>query len=59
MYILPIILLGVLLVIVFGANAMKKKGQLSESGYQNVLSISSIIVTIGAVLLLYMRIRGR
>ena len=58
MYILPIMLLGAF-VIVFGANSMKKKGQLSESGYQNVLSISSIIVTIGAVLLLYMRLRGR
>jgi hypothetical protein len=59
MYILPIILLGVLLVIVFGANSMKKKGQLTESGYQSLLSISSIIVTIGALVLLYTRLRGR
>jgi hypothetical protein len=59
MYILPIILLGVLFVIVFGANSMKKKGQLSESGYQNLLSISSILVTIGALLLLFVRLRSR
>ena len=59
MYILPIVLLGVLLVIVFGANSMKKKGQLSESGYQNLLSVASIFVTIVALLLLYLRLRGR
>jgi hypothetical protein len=59
MYILPIILLGVLLVIVFGANSMKKKGQLSESAYQNLLSASSVLVTIAALLLLYVRLRGR
>lgn len=59
MYIVPILLLAALLGIVFGANSMKKKGQLSESAYQNLLSISSIIVTIAALLLLFARLRGR
>ena len=59
MYLLPILLLGVLFVIVFSANSMKKKGQLSESGYQKLLSASSILVTIVALLLLFLRLRGR
>lgn len=59
MYIIPIILLAALLVIVFAANSMKKKGRLTESGYQNVLSVSSIIVTIAALLMLWVRLRGR
>ena len=59
MYIVPIILLGVLLVIVFGANSMKKQGRLSEAGYQNLLSVASILVTIAALVMLWTRLRGR
>jgi len=54
---IPILLLAVLLVVVFTANSMKKKGKLSESAYQTVLSAASILVTIGALLVLFMRLR--
>jgi hypothetical protein len=59
MLMIPILLLAVLLVIVFSANSMKKKGQLTESAYQNLLSAASILVTIAALLVLYVRLRGR
>lgn len=57
--IVPIILLAVLLVVVMSANSMKKKGMMTESAYQTLVSVSSIIVTIGALVVLFIRIRGR
>jgi hypothetical protein len=59
MFTIPIILLAVLLVIVFATNSMKKKGQLSESAAQMILSGMSILVTIAALLILFIRLRGR
>lgn len=55
---LPLILLGALIVIVMTANAMKKKGTMTESTYQTVVSVASIIVTVAAVAMLYLRLRG-
>jgi uncharacterized protein YybS (DUF2232 family) len=57
--ILPIVLLAVLLVVVIGANSMKKKGTMTESAYQTVISVCSIIVTVAALGVLFMRVRGR
>lgn len=55
---LPIILLVVLIIIVVSANSMKKKGTMTESTYQTLVSVSSIVVTIVAIALLIMRLRG-
>jgi hypothetical protein len=58
MFLVPVILLAALLVVVFIGNSMKKKGSMSESAYQNLVSASSVVVTIAALAVLYMRIRG-
>ncbi|MEK7403430.1 MAG: hypothetical protein AABZ80_13830 [Gemmatimonadota bacterium] len=58
MFIVPIILLAALLVVVFAGNSMKKKGSMSEAAYQNLVSASSVIVTLVALAVMYMRIRG-
>jgi hypothetical protein len=58
MYIVPILLLAVLLVIVLSANAMKKKGSMTESAYQTLVSASSVIVTLAALVVLFLRVRG-
>ena len=55
---LPLILLGALIVIVMTANAMKKKGTMTESTYQTVVSVASTIGTVAAVAMLYLRLRG-
>ena len=58
MYIVPVILLIVLMVVVMSANSMKKKGAMTESAYQNLVSILSILVTVAALLVLFMRLRS-
>lgn len=58
MFIVPIILLAVLLVVVISGNSMKKNGSMSESAYQNLVSVSSVVVTVAALVVMYMRIRG-
>ena len=55
---LPLLLLGALIVIVMTANSMKKKGTMTESTYQMLVSVASIIVTVAAVVMLYLRLRG-
>jgi hypothetical protein len=57
MFIVPFVLLAVLLVVVLVANSMKKKGTMSESAYQTLISVSSIVVTIAAIAVMYVRIR--
>jgi len=59
MFIVPVILLAVLLGVVIGANSMKKKGTMTESAYQTLISVCSIIVTIAALSVLFVRMRGR
>lgn len=58
MFIVPIILLAVLLVVVISANSMKKKGTMTEQAYQTLVSVSSIVVTIAALIVLFLRVRG-
>ena len=58
MFLVPVGLLAVLLIIVISGNSMKKKGSMSESAYQSLVSVSSIVVTIAALVVMYMRIRG-
>ena len=58
MPIIPIILLAALLVVVVSGNSMKKKGLMSENAYQNLVSISSVVVTVAALVAIYLRMRG-
>lgn len=58
MYIVPILLLAALVIIVLSANAMKKKGSITESAYGTLVSVCSVVVTIAALVLLFMRVRG-
>lgn len=58
MYIVPVILLVVLIVVVISANSMKKKGSMTESAYGNLVSILSVLVTVVALVFLFMRLRG-
>jgi heme/copper-type cytochrome/quinol oxidase subunit 2 len=57
MLIVPIVLLVALLIIVAVANAKRKKGEMSDASYQTLVSVSSIIVTIGALVVLFLRLR--
>ena len=59
MFIVPIILLAALFVVMWGANSMKKKGSMTESSYQTLISVSSIIVTIAALTVMFARMRGK
>ena len=58
MLIVPISLLAVLVVVVFISNSQRKKGAMSESSYATLVSVASIIVTIAALVFLFMRLRG-
>ena len=58
MYIVPVILLVVLIVVVVSANSMKKKGSMTESAYGNLVSILSVLVTVAALVVLFVRLRG-
>jgi hypothetical protein len=58
MFIVPVVLLAVLLVVVFTANSMRKKGTMTDQAYQTLVSVSSIVVTIAALVVLVMRMRG-
>ncbi len=58
MYIVPVVLLIVLIVVVISANSMKKKGSMTESAYGNLVSIMSVLVTVVALVILFMRLRG-
>lgn len=58
MYIVPVILLVVLIVVVASANSMRKKGAMTESAYSNLVSILSVLVTVVALVFLFMRLRG-
>ena len=58
MYIVPVILLVGLIVVVISANSMKKKGSMTESAYGNLVSILSVLVTVVALVILFMRLRG-
>ena len=53
-----IALLVVLVAVVLFANAQKKKGVMSESAHQTFVSAAAILVTITALAVLVMRLRG-
>ena len=53
-----IALLVALVAVVVVANGQKKKGAMSESAHQTLVSACSIIVTLAAVTVLILRIRG-
>jgi hypothetical protein len=57
MFIVPIILLAVLLIAVLTANSMKKKGTMTEQAYGTLVSVLSIAVTVGALIVLFLRLR--
>jgi uncharacterized membrane protein YhaH (DUF805 family) len=52
-------LLVALVAVVLFANSQKKKGAMSESAHQTLVSTVSILVTIAALAVLVMRLRGR
>ena len=58
MFFVPVIMLIALIVVVIGGNSMKKKGSMSESAYQNLVSVASVIVTVAALAVVYLRMRG-
>jgi heme/copper-type cytochrome/quinol oxidase subunit 2 len=58
MFIVPIILLVILLGIVIVANQRKKEGAMTETAYQKLVSLASVIVTVAALVVMFMRLRG-
>ena len=57
MFIVPIILLAILLIVVLAANSMKKKGTMTEQAYGTLVSVLSVVVTVGALAVLFLRLR--
>ena len=55
---IPIILFVVLVVVVVGAKASRKKGSMTEAAYSNLVSSVSVVITIVALVVLYMRLKG-
>jgi hypothetical protein len=55
---IPIILFVILVAVVVGANASRKKGSMTEASYSNLVSAVSVIVTIVALIVLYTRLKG-
>jgi hypothetical protein len=51
-------LLVALVAVVIFAHGQKKKGAMSESAHQTLISVCSIVVTVAAVTVLILRIRG-
>jgi hypothetical protein len=58
MLFLLIALLVALIAVVAFANSRKKAGAMSDSTHQTLISVCSIVVTIAALAVLMMRIRG-
>jgi len=58
MLILPIALLAVLLIVVAAARSKKKQGTMTEASYRTLVSATAVVVTIGALIVLFMRMRG-
>jgi uncharacterized membrane protein YhaH (DUF805 family) len=54
-----IALLIILVAVVVYANGQKKKGAMSDSTHQTLVSGVSILVTVVSLLVLVMRLRGR
>lgn len=54
---IPILLLVVLIAVVASAHAMRKKGTMTEAAYSKLVSGASVVVTVAALAVLYMRLR--
>lgn len=57
LYLLIALLVALVAVVLF-ANSQRKKGAMSDSAHQTLVSICSIVVTIAALVVLYVRLRG-
>jgi hypothetical protein len=57
LYFLIALLVALVAVVVF-ANGQRKKGAMSDSTHQMLVSACSIVVTLAAVAVLVMRLRG-
>jgi heme/copper-type cytochrome/quinol oxidase subunit 2 len=55
---IPLVLFVILVAVVVGANASRKKGSMTEAAYSNLVSAVSVVVTIVALVVLYMRLKG-
>jgi hypothetical protein len=55
---IPIILFVVLVAVVIVANSRRKSGQMSDAAYSRVVSGASVAVTIAALAVLFMRLKG-
>lgn len=59
MFLVPIVLVAALFGLVGAANSMKKKGAITESAYQTLVSVSSMVVTLASLAVMFVRLRGR
>jgi hypothetical protein len=59
MFYVLIALLVILVAVVVFANGQKKKGAMSDSTHQTLISAVSIVVTIVSLVVLVMRLRAR
>ncbi|HYC51696.1 MAG TPA: hypothetical protein VEB19_11355 [Gemmatimonadaceae bacterium] len=55
---IPILLFVALVVVVVGANSMRKKGSLTQAAYSSLVSGVSVVITIVALVVLYVRLKG-
>ena len=54
---IPILLFVVLVAVVVVAHSRRKSGRMTDAAYANVVSSASIIVTIAALAVLFLRLR--
>jgi uncharacterized membrane protein len=57
LFLLIALLAGLIAVVVY-ANSRRKKGAMSDSAHQTLISASAIVVTLAALVVLVMRLRG-
>ena len=58
MLIVPIALLVGLLLVVGVASSKRKKGEMTDASYRTLVSASATIVTISALVILFLRLRA-
>jgi hypothetical protein len=57
LYLLIALLVALVAVVLF-ANSQRKKGAISDAAHQTLVSVCSIVVTIAALVVLIVRLRG-
>lgn len=55
---IPLLLLAALVAVVASAHSRRKKGTLSEAAYSRLVSGVSIVVTLAALAVLFLRLQG-